>query len=134
MKEKFKVHPPWRTNFGVLVFIFLLLTAYCLLLTVVEAKVYIDINSPAFKKIPIAIQEFSGTSRKEIPDIISDDLEFTGLFVLIDRAAHIENPSQPFNPRNWTPIGAEVVVKGSVKEDKDYTVTCLLYTSPSPRD
>jgi len=129
MSKKFNVQPriKFGATFKVFFFIFLLLTAYCLLLTVVEAKVYIDINSPAFKKIPIAIQEFSGTSRKEIPDIISDDLEFTGLFVLIDRAAHLENPSQPFNPRNWTPIGAEVVVKGSVKEDKDYTVTISIF-------
>ena len=129
MSKKFNVQPriKFGATFKVFFFIFLLLTAYCLLLTVVEAKVYIDINSPAFKKIPIAIQEFSGTSRKEIPDIISDDLEFTGLFVLIDRAAHLEKPSQPFNPRNWTPIGAEVVVKGSVKEDKDYTVTISVF-------
>jgi len=87
MSKTFNVQ---RSTFNVFFFISLLFTVYCLLFTLVDAKVYIDINSPAFKKIPIAIQEFSGTSRKEIPDIISDDLEFTGLFVLIDRAAHLE--------------------------------------------
>lgn len=129
MRRKLKVQPriKFGAKFRVLVFIFLLLTAYCLPLTVVKAKVYIDINSPAFKRIPIAIQEFSGLSGKEMSDIISNDLDFTGLFVLIDRAAHIENPSQPFNPKNWAPIGAEVVVKGTITEDKDLTVIMSLY-------
>ena len=107
--------------------IFLLLTVYCLLFTVVEAKVYIDISSPTFRKLPIAIQEFTGPSGKEISDILKDDLEFTGLFGYIDRAAYIENPSQPFNPKNWTPIGVEAVVKGSTREGKDLVVTASLY-------
>lgn len=94
---------------------------------IASAKIYIDISSPAFKKLPIAIQEFYGSSGKEISDIIRDDLEFTGLFLNIDRAAYIENPSQPFNPRNWTPIGAEAVVKGSVKEDGELVVIAYLY-------
>ncbi|OGW38681.1 MAG: Tol-Pal system beta propeller repeat protein TolB [Nitrospirae bacterium RBG_13_39_12] len=106
---------------------FLLLTAYCLLLTAVEAKVYIDISSPAFKTLPIAIQAFSGPSGKEISDIIRDDLQFTGLFEYIDRDAYLEDPSKPFNPKNWTPIGVEAVVKGSVQEGKDLTVTMSLY-------
>lgn len=110
-----------------LLLIFLLFAIYCSLSTVVEAKVYIDINSPAFKKLPIAIQEFSGPSGREISDIIKDDLEFTGLFEQIDRNAYVEAPSQPFNPKNWIPIGAEAVVKGSVKEDNDFVLTVSLY-------
>jgi len=116
-----------KRMFKVLVLIFLLFTVYCLLFTVAEAKIYIDIDSPVLKKLPIAIQEFSGTSGKEISDIIRDDLTFTGLFLYIDRAAYIENPSQPFNPKNWSPIGVEAVVKGSAKEDKDLVVTMSLY-------
>ena len=76
----------------------LLFTVHCSLLTAVEAKVYIDITSPAFKKLPIAIQEFSGTFGREISDIIRDDLIFTGLFSYIERAAYIENPSQAVQP------------------------------------
>lgn len=110
-----------------LLLIFLLSTVYCVLSTVVEAKVYIDINSPAFKKLPIAIPEFSGPSGREISDIIKDDLEFTGLFEQIDRNAYVEAPSQPFNPKNWIPIRAEAVVKGSVKEDNDFVLTVSLY-------
>jgi TolB protein len=124
MKRKFKVQ---SSKFKVLILIFLLFTVYCLLFTVAEAKIYIDIDSPVLKKLPIAIQEFSGTSGKEISDIIRYDLTFTGLFLYIDRAAYIENPSQPFNPKNWSPIGVEAVVKGSAKEDRDLVVTMSLY-------
>jgi TolB protein len=103
-----------------------MLYALCIALCV-EAKVYIDISSPAFKKLPIAIQEFSGNSGREISDIIRDDLTFTGLFFYVDRTAYIENPSQSFNPKNWTPLGVEAVVKGFVQEGKNLAVTVSLY-------
>ncbi|MEW6068491.1 MAG: Tol-Pal system beta propeller repeat protein TolB [Nitrospirota bacterium] len=99
----------------------------CILPTVSEAKVYIDITSPAFKKFPIAIQELSGISGKEVSDIIKGDLEFTGIFEYIDSGAYIEDHSQPFNPQSWKPLGVEAVLKGSVKEDQDLSVTIFLY-------
>jgi len=114
-------------KFKVLFFIFLLVTGYCLLFTVAEAKVYIDISSPAFKKLPIAIYEFDSLSGKEISGILREDLEFTGFFSYIDRAAYIEGLHQPFNPRNWTPIGAEIVVKGYVKEGSELTFGVSLF-------
>jgi TolB protein len=105
----------------------LLSAVYCLLPAIVQAKVYIDISSPAFRKMPIAIEEFSGPSGKEISDIIKDDLEYTGLFANIDRAAYLETSSELFNPGNWTPIGAEAVVKGSVVKGKELVVKASLY-------
>jgi TolB protein len=92
---------------------------------VAEAKVYIDITSPASKKLPIAIYDFGGLSGKEVSDTIQGDLEFTGLFTCIDRAAYIEGPSQPFNPKNWTPLGIEIVVKGTIKEGKELTLITI---------
>jgi TolB protein len=92
-----------------------------------EAKVYIDISSPAFKKLPIAVQDFSGPSGEKISSIIRNDLDFTGLFAPIDKAAYLESPSQPFNPKNWTPLGVEAVVKGSTREAKEIVVTVSLY-------
>ncbi len=92
-----------------------------------EAKVYIDISSPGFRKVPIAIQEFVGPYGKAISDIIRNDLEFTGLFVALDKEAHLEKPSSPFNPKNWTPIGVETVLKGISAGGKDLDVTATLY-------
>ncbi|OGW32111.1 MAG: Tol-Pal system beta propeller repeat protein TolB [Nitrospirae bacterium GWC2_42_7] len=105
----------------------LLFTIHCLLFTVAEAKVYIDITSPAFNKLPIAIYDLKGPSGKEISEIIRDDLIFTGLFMYIDKASYIETDSQPFNPKNWTPLGIEAVVKGSVTGENNLTVSIFLY-------
>jgi TolB protein len=75
-------------------------------------KIYIDVTSPGIKKLPVAVQPFIGN--KEIPDIIKNDLSFTGLFNCIEDAAQIEKPEQPFNPNSWKGLGAELVVKGRV--------------------
>lgn len=111
----------------VLVFFLSLFTIYGLLFTVVESKIYIDITSPAFKQLPIAIQEFQGPFGKDISDIIENDLEFTGFFLPIDRAAFVEYPFQKFKPENWRPLGVEAVVKGTVKEDNGLSVKISLY-------
>ena len=105
----------------------LVLTSYYILPSTVYAKMYIDISSPGSRKLPIAIQEFSGTSGKQIADIVQNDLEVTGLFAYVDRAAYLEKPLQPFNQKNWTPIRVEAVVKGSVTVSKDLVVTAALY-------
>jgi TolB protein len=106
---------------------FLLFTVCCLLSTFARAKVYIDITSPAFTKLPVAIQDFKGPSGSEISEIITADLDFTGLFSCIDEAAHLERPDQPFSQKNWTPLGVEAVVKGSTQEAKELVVTVSLY-------
>jgi len=106
---------------------FVLLFTFHFSLFTCEAKVYIDISSPAFKKLPIAVQDFSGPSGEKISSIIRNDLDFTGLFASIDKAAYLENSSQPFNPKNWTPLGVEAVVKGFTREAKETVVTMSLY-------
>ena len=116
-----------RPTSKVIVFFLSLFTIYALLFTVVEAKIYIDITSPAFQQLPIAIQEFQGPFGKDISDIIENDLEFTGFFLPINRAAFVEYPSQQFNPKNSSPLGVEAVVKGTVKEDNELSVKISLY-------
>ncbi|MDP2279458.1 MAG: Tol-Pal system beta propeller repeat protein TolB, partial [Nitrospirota bacterium] len=111
---------------ALLIFNFQLLTC--------EAKIYIDITSPAIKKLPIAIQEFSGPEGKQIADIIRDDLEFTGFFLSIDRAAYIESSAQVFNPKNWTVIGAEAVIKGVVHGEQNLTAVVSLYDTNEGRE
>ncbi len=108
-------------------FFFLLCVFYFSLFTSAEAKIYIDITSPAAKKVPIAIYQLPGTAGREISDVIKNDLVFTGLFTYVDSASYIEPMSQPFNPANWTPLGIEAVVKGTVREDTKLTVSITLY-------
>ena len=115
-------------NSKVLIFFLSLLTIYGLLSTVVESKIYIDITSPAFKKLSIAIQEFEGPFGRDISDTIDNDLEFTGFFLPVQRDAFVEKPSQQFNPKNWTPLGVEAVVKGIVIEQgNELSVKISLY-------
>ncbi len=97
-------------------------------------KVYIDITAPGLKKLPIAVQDFPG--KKEISDIIKDDLDFTGLFDCLDDSVQIEHPDQPFNPVNWLGLGAELVVKGRVSffaADK-FIVTVTAYDVSDGRE
>lgn len=98
-----------------------------LLSTPARARVYIDITSPAIKKIPIAISDFEGSHGKEISDIIRNDLDFSGLFDCLDSRAIIEKSSQPFNPKNWSILGAEIVVKGVTRDDNGLAVLVSVY-------
>jgi len=124
MTKMFKVKNP---KFKCIIFFLSLFTIYGLLFTDVESKIYIDITSPAFQQLPIAIQEFQGPLGKDISDIIEGDLEFTGFFLPVNRVAFVEYPDQKFNPKNWTPLGVEAVVKGTVKEDTELTVKISLF-------
>jgi len=107
-------------------------SVFCFLVPA-EAKIYIDINSPSSKKLPIAIYDLQGPSGKEISEIIRQDLTFSGLFQCIDKASYVEDPAGAFNPQNWTPLGIEAVVKGSVSVGKDLAVTINLYDTSEVR-
>jgi TolB protein len=115
-----------RINIKACILMFFLLNAFCLSMSA-YAKVYIDVTSPAPKKLPIAIYDFQGPSGREIAEIIREDLVFTGIFMYIDKASYIESPSQNFNPKNWTPLGIEAVVKGTVQGQKNLIAEVTLY-------
>ena len=124
MKGTFKIK---NSKFKKILNFLFIFAIHCSLITAAEAKIYIDITSPSSKKLPIAIYDLQGPFGKEISEIIRDDLTFTGLFMYIDKASYIETPAQAYNPGNWTPLGIEAVVKGSVRSAKELTVTINLY-------
>jgi TolB protein len=98
-----------------------------------HAKVYIDIDSPAGKKLPLAILDYKVESdktisasklrrlRADIHDALSGDLDFTALFDIIDEDAFLESPkksgmsSKKTNFADWRAIGAEILIKSSVR-------------------
>jgi len=87
-----------RRNLKFFIFILLLVTdSY--------AKVYIDITSPALRKLPISFS-FSGEKAEEITAIIKNDLEFTGLFL----------PLEPDIP------GTEIAVKIDVRDSGEMLI------------
>lgn len=89
---------------------------------------YVDINSPALRKIPTAIplfKAFNGAPDEmkissQAVNILSDLLVFTGYFKLLDPAAFLIDPKSPnivakdITFKNWTGIGAELLVTGGI--------------------
>jgi TolB protein len=106
-----------------------------------EAKVYIDIQSPSFRKFPIAISPFQASASPSDPmklgeratDILNSDLDLCGFFALVDPKSFTAsvNPNRSSSsPRNsqgavgqvgesvdfrgWANIGAEALVLGEI--------------------
>jgi TolB protein len=93
----------------------------------------IDITKPFLRKIPLAVPLFKnagGSSEEKRPsqeaaDFLSDSLDFTGYFKLLDRGAFLFNPETngvtltDLNFQNWTVIGAELLVTGYYKLNGD---------------
>jgi len=86
---------------------------------------YIDINSPGGKRMPIAVADFvvgpgDPSLSRRIPKILSDDLALTELFDLVPSTAHMETVTaahfsgKPLSFPGWKMIGAEAVVIGNV--------------------
>ncbi len=111
-----------RPIITVLVFLLFLSTS-------AHARVLLDITSPGFTAVPIAIYDFLGDERGyRVSEIVREDLRFSGVFAPVDKEAYIETPLPVFDPSNWTPLGVELVVKGSVTtEDGDLVIVLYLY-------
>lgn len=94
-----------------------------------SSRVFIDITSPGFREIPIAIYDFLGPMEgMSIAQIVREDLEFSGVFTPVDQDAYVETPLPIFDPSNWLPLGVELVVKGSVSIEGDrITLSLHLY-------
>ncbi len=89
---------------------------------------YVDINSPALRKIPTAIPAFKAFNGNPIETqlsgraatMLSDMLVYTGYFKLLDSAAYLVDPKSPnilareITFKNWTGIGAELLVTGGI--------------------
>jgi TolB protein len=92
-----------------------------------SAKIYLDINAPSFKRLPLAIQVFKNTARgmgeipagKELHETLSDDLEFSGLFQVLDPVSFIEDPAHSdvdpakIHFEDWRVVGADALIKGT---------------------
>ncbi len=92
---------------------------------------YIDISNPFLRKIPLAVPWFKMTSghaveqeqSRKAAELMSETLEFTGYFKIIDRGAFLADPLNPeivaanIRFRNWTGIGAELLITGGILVD-----------------
>ena len=125
-------------------FVFLALPPFC------EARVYIDITAPSLRKIPTAVPLFkdqgSGSENRPdelahtLADLLGETISFTGFFKILNRESFLEDPRQAslienkINFKNWTDVGAELLVKGGFKYEKDrLTVELRLFDTFSGR-
>lgn len=89
------------------------------------AVLYIDINAPGGKRMPVAVPDFVVTSgdaslARAVPATIAGDLAMVGLFSVIPRDAYLERitprhfSGTPLSFPDWKLSGAEAVVIGNV--------------------
>jgi len=99
----------------------------------VAAKIYIDIDSPTFQQIPIAICDFSNQTASATKsadsgittsDDIKKDLSLTGIFNILNKKSFLENipPDNAATMGNirfsdWTTIGADYLLQGSITQN-----------------
>ena len=92
-----------------------------------EIKFY-DLTNPFLRKIPMAVPVFKAMTPSpaetalvgSISDQVSDMLEFTGYFKMLDRASFLYDPQisgidqTQISFGNWTTVGAELLITGGV--------------------
>ena len=97
--------------------------------TPTQSRIYIDINSPLQQKIPIAIPSFrheSGEAAnkpmgKELAEVLSNGLDFSGLFSILDPAVFLQDPEKMGVEKDeikfseWRFLGADLLVRGSYR-------------------
>jgi TolB protein len=90
-----------------------------------SARIFIDINAPSIQRLKIAIPDFKNFSEKgeapelskALPDVLSNDLDLSGYFLPMDKAAFLSDAGgssslEESRFRDWSVIGAELLVKG----------------------
>jgi TolB protein len=100
------------------------------------ARVYLDIDSPTAKRIPIVIPDLKNQGTKEAAlgntaaSLLIRDLDFTGYFQMIDPKGFLGRPEElgtiDFNA--WTMTGADLLVKGLyLQEGSQLKIDLRLY-------
>jgi TolB protein len=124
--------------------------AICLLFALLNssnralARIYLDIDSPNFNPIPIAICDFNDkifntTKQTEggisISEGVKQDLALTGIFNILTKKSFLEEKSsasvmtaEKIRFSDWTAIGADYLLRGNViQNDKEIIADCYLY-------
>ena len=107
----------------------------------VDAKIYVDIDSPHFQQIPIAISDLANKTASAtkaanfgatISDGIRKDLSLTGIFNILNKKGFLENTppdaKESIRFSDWATIGADFLLQGNViQNDKEIIVESRLF-------
>ena len=108
------------------------------------AKVYIDIDSPAFKQIPIAISDFNNRAAGAaktmdlgvmVSEDVKKDLSLTGIFNILNKKSFLEDKdsigattTEKIRFTDWTAIGADYLLRGNIiQNDKEVIAEGYLF-------
>lgn len=105
------------------------------------ARIYIPIDQPADRKFPIAVADLhrekgSRKATKEISEIIRNDLQLSGYFLVIPpkgfkKAAEKEGVTQDtINYGFWKSINAQAIVKGTISKEQGKDIITLRLFDP----
>jgi TolB protein len=103
------------------------------------AQLEVNVNEGVQEPLPIAVPDFAGTQGSAISQVITANLQRSGLFRPIDPAAFIErNLNVATLPQfeQWKQIGAQALVVGQATVDGDgrLRVDVRLYDTPGGRE
>lgn len=125
-----------KRSLSILVFCILI----CGYASLAGAKVYLDIDSPTWQQIAIAVPDFqnspSGGSAPaglagKLSEELSNLLQITAFFRVINKQAYLTRPNtspEHIAFADWVAIGAEYLVQGSFQRAGDtVTLACSLY-------
>lgn len=94
--------------------------------TPASAQIEVDVNRGDIQPLPVAVPGFRGERGAEIAQVITNNLERSGLFRPIDPAAFIERDLDiRYQPRfaDWKTINAQGLVNGEVTVDSTGRLT-----------
>ncbi len=88
-----------------------------------QERTYVDVGSPNFQPLPIAIQPFQGEGDvrgSDVSDVVRSDLALSGLFDVLDPRGFLADPGEGFAAPSikfarWADVGAEGLAKGRVR-------------------
>jgi len=97
--------------------------------TIAKAELVVDVNSPNMQPMPIAITSFyaeagaSGTIANDMPQVISENLERSGLFAPVNPRAFVQNTQsiakEGVRFAEWRATNAQALVTGQVTRTND---------------
>lgn len=108
-----------------------------------SARVYVDLNQPAARKMPMAVPDFNPLDRgaaapdsltKELPRFLGDGLDMTGLFIILDPRTFLgtgqgaQESGAPVRFKDWLAIGCDLLVTGDFRlSGNDLVLELRLY-------
>ncbi len=88
-----------------------------------QERTYVDVGSPNFQPLPIAVAAFQGDGdvrAGDVSDVVRGDLALSGLFDVLDPKGFLADPAEGFAAPSirfarWADVGADGLVKSKVR-------------------